>query len=232
MPEPKASLVGRDCPLGKTLEHPRDMGWKGLERRIKTLSTQTHTHTYSQRHTQIIWGLVWHFCQGAVKGKDETLWHTETSHTYMSTNTCTHTFRPIPIHTHTHKHKKRYEFPSFSSLRFPHPVSRCYSFTKLACSSSQRADKILTVRHKTSLIFCLLSFWKMGGEVGFVLWKSLWSDRGAVLFSQASSPSLLSTISFLPLSTALSYTNSTMWCITLSLKVYHLLYHLMVVFHI
>lgn len=94
MPEPKASLAGRDCPLGKTLEHPRDVRWKGLEGRIKTVSTQSHTHTYSQRHTQIIWGLVWHCCQGAVKGKDKALWHAE-----HHTQTHTHPLRLTSLHT-------------------------------------------------------------------------------------------------------------------------------------
>lgn len=151
MPEPKASLVGRDCPLGKTLEHPGDVRWKGLEGRIKTPSTQTHTHTHSQKQTQIIQGLVWHHCQGAVKGKDESLWHTETSHTHLG------------LHA-THANTKRNGFPLFfliSVRSSTHLVACCYSSIPLAAASDKQSQ-LPSKPHNPS--FCRkppLSWWSV-----------------------------------------------------------------------
>lgn len=216
VPEPKASLAGRDCPLDKTPEHPRDLRWEGLERRIKTLSTQTHTHTYSQRHTQIIWGLVWHCCHGAVKGKDETLWHTETSHTYTCTSARAHTFGTTQLHT------RKVWISIFFIFHFPHFPTHCTFLLKLhktGCSCTQRPDKTCSTKHHCFSVSFLVEKWVgMLALPLYKVWQSSWTVLCRIISLTAISHPAYSSVTTLSLQLSLLCTSPTIYISVLVLQ--------------
>lgn len=143
MPKPKASLAGRDCPLGKTLEHPWDLRWKGLERRIKTLSTQTHTHKTNTDHMSPCLTLLSGCSEGErrdlVTQWDITHIHI---HKFMHNHMDTHNLGPYWF---THTTQEKYEIlsspsfllvnlfmlTSFIKLSVAAPKAHCFSLSYL-----------------------------------------------------------------------------------------------------
>lgn len=156
-------------------------------------------------------------CSEGERRNPVTHWDITHIHVHKYMHTHTH-LGPYPFaHTHTNT-KKVWISIFFLSPGFPHPASCCYSFTKLAAAAAKELTKHSQWATKHDCFSVSYLFGRWVGKSALSFWKA--SGLTEVLYFYLKHhllPCYQPSPSFL--STALSYTNSALSCVTpMSLK--------------